>query len=405
MKSVGKLTVRIDVLERASIAWPNQSMWCSAPFSVSLSESPTHQRANNSHILEVNEATSSELRQPQVRPYLSTDIGGGNDGTQGDDIEQTSVTSAEAYFQWLNGLADEHSQIMNIQSGLTWGPRSNIATEANALDPNSTDNSSWTTDQDPNFTSAIFKPEDDVPDGNSRVPTNTPTAGGNPSYACGGALPTKFGVPSLTYLTLAVPQSLLPRSSVLPAALAHSLTRSILSQTPPRQVSGESQASQGPGIRSRKENRLQVLDVDALPPAMTASVQGTTDTRGIRKASQAFTDSEISVESGGSIGGASLDDGTLQSRSNSPLVAQEENSTQHDTWDTKAVLARSELAPDTALTATSGNSLSKGTKRNRNFTPASGEEFSDENEQRRVSPCVRNSPFRNELHQDYGTNE
>ena len=50
-------------------------------------------------------------------------------------------------------------------------------------------------------------------------------------------------------------------------------------------------------------------------------------------------------------------------------------------------------AIDNALRAVSGNSVDKGSKRLRNFTPASAKVIDEEDEPRRSSPRVRLTPF------------
>lgn len=131
-------------------------------------------------------------------------------------------------------------------------------------------------------------------------------------------------------------------------------------------------------IKSRKENRFQQL-AGPSPPAIPTALTSGQDHQEMRRVSQ-----QMCMPSG-----ASLPVCTVSSQVNSPEPVQRVSSLGRELSAGVSNLSTS----DTPLSAASGNSVEKGTKRARQFTPASARVMDEEDEPRRGSPRVRLTPF------------
>ena len=176
-----------------------------------------------------------------------------------------------------------------------------------------------------------------------------------------------------------------PYAGSIPADLAHSLTRSLLSQPPP--YKGHPQAGHLPAaeVKSRKEAQAQEPDDDSPSTASSASTCAR-DHCDVRKVS-----AQMRIMTG-----RSLPSGTAPSQVNSPQLMPARNgletgqrtSSLGDFEDSLTV----DASPEAVLRAVSGNS-EKGTKRTRSFTPMSAKAIDVEDEPRRTSPHIRLSAF------------
>lgn len=171
------------------------------------------------------------------------------------------------------------------------------------------------------------------------------------------------------------------QNSGIPPDLASSLTNSLLNQPLPVQVQGQGAHNPATEIRSRKENRSHQL-ADRPASATFATSKPSTEHCEMRKVSQEVHLPSIS----------SLPLSAVGSQVNSPpALANHEPSPVPSPGEFGANITNLSPADDTA--AALGASMDKGTKRVRNFTPASSRAIDEEDEPRRASPRVRLSPF------------
>jgi hypothetical protein len=183
---------------------------------------------------------------------------------------------------------------------------------------------------------------------------------------------------------------------LIPSDLAQSLTESILSQPPPLQLQSADHEVESQLVRSRKENSRQAQRVDARPLAISSATGGLVEPQPIRKVSQTLSHVSVGSTVSASTGGVSLEDDLILSRTNSPLRSVSQHCLQ--------LRSSLELEPpadfpgdsvsNNTLAVSSGNTMNKGTKRTRNFTPGSAKAVDEENEPRRVSPRLNTSSFR-----------
>lgn len=185
---------------------------------------------------------------------------------------------------------------------------------------------------------------------------------------------------------------MLPHNNPIPTGLATSLTNALLSQPPPLDVrQSEKYKSHDHDIPSRKDARVASFSSKHSP----LGVDCKENTLGFRKVSQ-----PLSMSSGGSLGTTSQSDALVSSRPNSPpyltMGTCSENLPPTEPRDSSLNAGKKMTTGMTsALTSLSGNSMEKGTKRARNFTPGSekAEVGDEENQPRRISPRLSLSPF------------
>lgn len=156
--------------------------------------------------------------------------------------------------------------------------------------------------------------------------------------------------------------------------LANSLTNSLLNQPMPIQVQAQGAPIPATEVRSRKENRLQHND----QPITTASISThATDHAEMRKVSQ-----QLYMPSVGSLpAGVAPQASPLTQVTRVPSLGE------------FGANITNLSAADSIITSSGGSASDKGTKRVRNFTPASARVIDEEDEPQRASPRLRPSPF------------
>lgn len=169
-----------------------------------------------------------------------------------------------------------------------------------------------------------------------------------------------------------------PHSS-MSSELANSLTHSLLNQPHPLPVTSQSiQPHQiqlpAPEVKSRKENRHLTNASSVHSPSSNPSPSIEAQIRKFSQTSNAF----------GVIGNDRTD-----SSGSGPTFSRRTSASEFGRDITNTVSPTQTYAGVAASGATSGSGSDKGTKRNRNFTPASSKAIDVEDEPRRASPRMR----------------
>ena len=169
-----------------------------------------------------------------------------------------------------------------------------------------------------------------------------------------------------------------------PHDLATALTVSLLNQPPPAQVHQQSTTCPATEIKSRKETRIkQQTSAPIREASMPTASQGLGE---MRKVSQ-----QLSIPPG-----AALPTEKVPSNDDTPKMPQTTNMSNLQSLNIDESSMEGGIRPReniTPLRTISGNSLDKGGKRTRNFTPASAKAIDEEDEPQRASPRVRLTPF------------
>ncbi|KPM43143.1 hypothetical protein AK830_g3426 [Neonectria ditissima] len=363
----------LEVLENASIAWPNPSMWRRAPYTASMpvptfiaddtkSHAHSPRRRNNGlrgltdHNMPMIQGTMPEFPATSTRKYPDLSSSMALDAPPG---FEGPGPFEDSNFDWLGnmnmGMNDIFSQFPATTSKAR---RSKTTTDISMPDyPSSGNGGQMAFSGDASFTAASFQPEDDTNSGHLKVPSNTPTTTGQRS-----------------------PFPIIPHGGGIPADLANSLTHSLLNQTIPFQHHAATAPAPISQPRSRKETRMRKLTPSTFP---TSSGSGQSHQEQ-RIWSQQSNNSSKAATSGSAAGSQTESPKTLTCadlNQRTPSVEKFGSSMANLTGQENVL----EVAPSTG-------SSDKGTKRVRNLTPGSAKTI-DEDEPRRHSPCVRLTPF------------
>lgn len=267
-----------------------------------------------------------------------------------------------------------------------------VQIESNKLDGRKPQTATWGL-SGASFPSTSFQDEEADEDMRSKVLAIRPTARQNSCYEADATRPD--------HSTTSAAISLLPRGSLTSPSFSHSLTKSVLNQPPPVQVQSSGHDLLSQTVRSRKEINNPSQRLNALPPTTVPAATDLADSRPTRKVSQAI--SLVSTESGvsASTGGASLSADMALSRTDSPLYADSHpgSQVQGSELETRRDVSKS-FVPTNTLSVSSGNTVNKGIKRVRDFTPGSSKALDEENGSRHVSPRLDMTCFGNSREPD-----
>ncbi|POR34960.1 Uncharacterized protein TPAR_04843 [Tolypocladium paradoxum] len=347
----------LDVLESSSIAWPNASMWHRAPFvsSMPVPSRPSDDADSHAHSPRRRtgalQSSSSGYSQSAL-PNPSTSTGTRrvthpvcNTLAYANNASSDHFGDAHSYFEWLSGIGMGVTDMNRGEGQVKVHRRLARRTSTDISMPDYVEIA-----EQPLYMPGL-RQDDDGHFSNMKVPTNTPTTSGY-----GGC--EQDGV---TFSSLA-------QAASMPSDLGNSLTNSLLNQPMPVHMQQPNFHASAGEVKSRKENRFQQL----------AGPSPGQDHQEMRRVSQQMYMPP----------GASLPVCTV-SQANSPEPVQRVASMGGELSAGVNHLSTS----DTPLSAASGNSVEKGTKRIRNFTPASASAIDEEDEPRRGSPRVRLTPF------------
>ncbi|KND90082.1 hypothetical protein TOPH_05293 [Tolypocladium ophioglossoides CBS 100239] len=357
----------LDVLESSSIAWPNASMWHRAPFVSSMpvpsypsddADSHAHSPRRRTGVLQSSSSGYSQGALPNpstnagtrraTHPVCST-LAYANTASSGPFGE------ANNYFEWLSGIGMGVADVNRGEGQVKVHRRLARRTSTDISMPDYVEIA-----EQPLYMPGL-RQDDDGHSSSLKVPTNTPTTSGYGSCEQDG----------VTFSSLA-------HSASIPSDLANSLTNSLLNQPMPVHMQQPNFHAPMGEIKSRKENRFQQL-AGPSPSAIPTALTSCQDHQEMRRVSQ-----QMYMPSG-----ASLPVCTVSSQANSPEAVQRVSSMGGEL----SAGVNNLSTCDTPLSAASGNSVEKGTKRVRNFTPASARAIEEEDEPRRGSPRVRLTPF------------
>ncbi|KAK7421238.1 hypothetical protein QQX98_002370 [Neonectria punicea] len=201
----------LEVLENSSIAWPNPSMWRRAPYTASMpvptypaedAKSHAHSPRRRNQGLQGDLADHTMPMIQGVIPNVSA-----NSARKYQDLSGNTVVDAppgfegpglfedsSSYFDWLGsmnmGLDDVSAQLLSTNSKARRSRKT--ATDISMPDyPSSGHGGQTSISGDASFTMSSFQPEDDINPGHLKVPSNTPTTGGQSVYESEGLMPTR----------------------------------------------------------------------------------------------------------------------------------------------------------------------------------------------------------------------
>jgi hypothetical protein len=171
--------------------------------------------------------------------------------------------------------------------------------------------------------------------------------------------------------------------------LANSLTSSLLKQPPPYKVQNPASHFPAPEIKSRKEarvhhNELRPSTSDTVVTSAPPFEQPSEQPHDLRKVSQ-----QMYIPSGASLPTTIP---PMQTTGHPPGKSRNTSETSERTASIGEFGASTNNS-EVALRAVSGNSVGKGDRRSRDFTPASSKKIDGEDEPRLASPRVRLTPF------------
>ncbi|KAG5926474.1 hypothetical protein E4U42_003273 [Claviceps africana] len=349
-----------EILEQSAIAWPNPSMWCSAPY-------PEHMQVPTLHCDDSDAHAHSPRRQSSTNGQPMNHSGNWTNPKLliGNRRATHPNCGTGAYPGFRNADWYGSAAYQDYWAAMGLGMAGNLM--RNGVMPR----------HDRMTSSDISMPDyvplgssgqltDEAPAGNVaqdgdkqavslKVPTNTPTA-----VDMMGREREGVGFPMITHNTS------------LPSDFADSLTNSLLNQPMPMHFQHPASCpAPAADVKSRKENRGQVLH--AMPPSATGHPATTTyyEHQEMRRVSQ-----QMIVPSGSSLPIGIVDAGKAGLDGTNQICAARKCATEGE--DEKTV---TRAVSD------------KGVKRNRNFTPASSRVIDEEDEPRRASPRVRLTPF------------
>ncbi|KAG8156724.1 hypothetical protein KVR01_013329 [Diaporthe batatas] len=371
----------LDILETNGIAWPNPQMW---------------RRPQNNPALPVptfypDDGADSHLHSPRRRPLasqhmptISTTLTAPAGPvptldaitTGRSNLQKASASTASsfldpfneaAYQEWIDSLGLEQQQ-SHVNTSAIWPTlvaRGNDRSGANpaagsimAYMPSAVRD---TATADPVHLSGRSLDEDTQMD-MLKVPTNTPTAFLGADHAASGQFTCNNPNPPMS------------------TDFAHTLTHSLLNQPQPLPVLPQSiQAHQiqlpASEVKSRKENR-HVNNAGSVGSSTNPSPSVEAQTRRFSASNTAF----------GIIG----NDRTTSSGSGSgPTFSRHSSAGDFGKDITNTASPGQTYAGVAASGNGHGSGSEKGTKRSRNFTPASAKAIDEEDEPRRVSPRLR----------------
>lgn len=99
-----------------------------------------------------------------------------------DPSSAAALGNASTYGDWLTGLAAADMDVLPNDMSSRRVSRLKRATDTSMPDYGNAQGTPWELSADSRFITAAFQPDDDCGESNSKVPANTPTASGNPSY-------------------------------------------------------------------------------------------------------------------------------------------------------------------------------------------------------------------------------
>ncbi|KUI60948.1 hypothetical protein VP1G_08136 [Cytospora mali] len=375
----------LDILETNDIAWPNPQMWrrhqCNSAMPVptyypdegadSHSHSPRRRSYTTQSMAPLNvpmPTISSALTAPSA---VTPNMNSFNPNIQ--TFQKSSAPSGSslmesfsetAYQEWINTLGlNQQQQSLDVEAVWPCTTTRNYSkyTSTDQSVPTMSDYLSSTMGHtmDPN-SMHLSGPglDDDIHLTNLKVPTNTPTTMSDGDTLASGQFAYNFP------------------NSAISSELASSLTHSLLNQAHPLSVASQSfQPNQiqlpAAEIKSRKENRHLNNASSIHSPSSNPSPSIEAQIRKFSQTSNAF----------GVIGNDHLD-----SSGSCPGVVRRASAGEFGRDMTNTMSPNQTYAGVAASAATTGSSSDNGTKRSRNFTPASSKAIDLEDEPRRASP-------------------
>ncbi|KAK4176752.1 hypothetical protein QBC36DRAFT_328540 [Triangularia setosa] len=350
----------LEILEANGIAWPNPSMWRRPPANPSMpvptfqtddgAELHSHSPRRKSLLLRNVKSQGfptppmpSTIFQPQTTSGFM-----GSSTFPAPLLPRTSAASVNTYTDPFNSSSAYMDWVNSMNSIANSGQSSDSGNSFKAFWPSSTIQArKHTSDVSMPDYSATMDEIDGI-----KVPTNTPTA-----------------------LDLDHHQYHLAQhrhdASLLPPTLASSLTQSLLNQPIPLPSSE---------VKSRKETRHHLgMGLGLVDPntafRMDTPIPGS---GGVACHSSRSSSTASSNDECGDRGGLFGDN-------------EKENSV-------PSALSDQPVFPSSSRSTSAGElGYSSGVKRNRTFTPASSRAIDDEDEPRRVSPCVRIAGFGSDI--------
>ncbi|KYK56095.1 NADH dehydrogenase -like protein [Drechmeria coniospora] len=368
VKNIVAFSFQHAPLETSSIAWPNPSLWRRPPIASSMpvssypsvdSESHAHSPSRRNSLLHnlagyslpaapgsMNAASLLGSRRSVTQPAFSTLPYAAN---------MTDPFGEANSYLWMAGMGTAN---LGRDYHVVQGRGARKASTDISM-PDYMSNGSG--EQPGTDLTMGMKLDEDAQANHLKVPTNTPTTGG-----CGG------------YEQDGLPFPLLLHNSAIPSDLANTLTNSLLNQPMPLQLQ-HGFHTPAMEVKSRKETRFQTVG------ASQAALPGQ-DHVDVRRVSQ-----QTYMAPGSSVPAT-----TLPSRAGSPQTQSSEMAGPFKCDDVGACINLTKEVPLSASWGSSAegrSSADKGTKRGRNFTPASARAIDEEDEPQRASPRVRLTPF------------
>lgn len=435
----------LEILESNGIAWPSPLMWRRSPFDTTMPV-PTYQPEDGASLhthsprrksgfpqknSQVQGLQGLQVPSPIARGVFQSQptnafLGAQsfpmpwfqqNNAVANSPLSCPDPFSEAAYFEWINSMAGGQSSSIGfdgLTGKTTWSDTRNGSTQSSdASMPDYLSNSSI---GEPMHISGVSL-QDDNPM-SLKVPTNTPTAVSGDDFQ-GTSLPWYPG----------------PTGQLLPTDLATSLTHSLLNQPIPFPIQPQTIPLPASEIKSRKENRHL-----AIPDSNPSSAQSTPQATYIE--TRKFSHPVFTIGGGGNLGGNlhMINRPLSSSTSSSTTTNTTENSdgtspslqpifsannsrdgsegfganithlstgcspVRHSSLQLLGQ-ASGDCLESSSVNASGVNCLggpsmgsgSAGTKRTRNFTPASQKVIDEEDEPRRASPHVRIAGFGGEL--------
>ncbi|ROW00020.1 hypothetical protein VPNG_08359 [Cytospora leucostoma] len=373
----------LDILETNGIAWPNPQMWrrqqSNPPPPVPTyypddgADSHSHSPRRRSYVGQ--SIAPSNVPMPPISTALAAPLAmtptlnlHGFQKSSASSVSSFMDPSSEAAYQeWINSLG-LNQQPPNLDAKVVWpNVMSRSDSKQSSADPSIPSMSGYLSStmghtMAPN-SMHISEPslDDDAQMVNLKVPTNTPTA-------FPGGDPLATGHFAYTILNPSVSSE-----------LASSLTHTLLNQPHPLPVTSQSvQPNQiqlpASAVKSRKENRHLNNASSVHSPSSNPSPSIEAQIRKFSQTSNAF--------------GAIVTD-PLDTSGSGPTISRLPSAGEFGRDMTNTATPNQTYAGVAASGAVPGSGSDKGTKRSRNFTPASAKVIDVEDEPRRASPRMR----------------
>ncbi|KAI1186286.1 hypothetical protein F5B17DRAFT_441207 [Nemania serpens] len=401
----------LDILESSGIAWPNPTMWRRGPFNPTMpTPSQKHEDGPEAHLhsprrrssFAKNTAGSSGYNPASANmsqmnandfignmPNSQSLLQRGINGTQAGYMDPFNPNKADmtCFFDWSNnfGVVGQ-SQAADMGKGKASSRRANTHSKITASDTSMPDYSSshstgaqMMNDFQPMSFLVSSIDDSGVTNIAPKVPANTPTALVDASFVDDlGIDINKLGTPGNT----PPPTEFFSTSTTnFSTELATTLTQSLLNQPHPLPTQGPNIPIPASEIKSRKENRQNheafmqgISNIDHIDMRkVSQSVYGQ-----LGKTSRDTSSTSASPPSQGTFSGI------FSHRSFSgPEFG-------NDLTNSGILFNHVNAEPTVAAEGRIVSSSDKGTKRTRQFTPASARAIDDEDEPRRSSPRGRN---------------